>query len=103
MKKILFNYVEAMIAPGTFLGPQLIKGIVSSNLKNTKLFDQTSPAAQATRTILQLYNDAVLGLNGGIPQQDKPCISADPMYCTMFDVNDIYEGNIKPLTFSSLK
>ena len=103
MKKILFNYVEAMIAPGTFLGPQLIKGIVSSNLKNTKLFDQTSPAAQATRTILQLYNDAVWGLNGGIPQQDKPCISADPMYCTMFDVNDIYEGNIKPLTFSSLK
>jgi len=102
MRRILFNYVEAMIAPGTFLGPQLIKGIVSSNLKNTKLFDQSSPAAQATRTILQLYNDAVWGLNGGIPTSLDSCISADPMYCTMFDLEELHNGNITPLKYHSL-
>lgn len=102
MKRILFNYVEAMIAPGTFLGPQLIKGIVSSNLKTTKLFDQTSTQAQATRTILQLYNDAVWGLNGGLPFLDR-CISTDPMYCTMFDLEELHNGNITPLKYHSLK
>ncbi len=101
MKQIIFNYVEAMIAPGTFLGPQLIKGVVSSNLKNTKIFDQTSPAAKATSTILKLYNNAVWGLNGGLPQQES-CISADPMYCTMFDVEELHKGNTTFLKYHSL-
>ncbi|GEM_PF-4663254 len=102
MKQILFNYVEAMIAPGTFLGPQLVKGVVSSNLKRTKLFNQTSSTAKATHTILQLYNDAVWGLHGGLPQQDNSCLSADPMYCTMFDLEQLHAGHITPLKFQSL-
>lgn len=103
MRKILFNYVEAMIAPGTFLGPQLVKGIVSSNLKYSKIFDQTSQSANATRLILQLYNDVVWGLNGGLPQKDQPCISSDPNYCTLFDMDQISESNFTPLHFDSLE
>ena len=103
MKKILFDSVEAMIAPGTFLGPQLIKSIVSPGLKHSKTFDQSNPSYSAMQTILQLYNNAVWGLNGGLTLENDSCLAANPLYCTMFDVNDMHEGTIQPLQFHHLE
>ncbi len=102
MEEIIMEKVGAVLAPGTFLGPQVVKGWHLPLHRTTKTFDYSGRIGEAINTILQLYTDAVWVTNGGIPLDKGSRLAADPEYCTLFDVNEVREGRVSPLKFRNV-
>jgi len=102
MEEIIMEKVGAVLAPGTFLGPQLVKGWHLPLHRMTKTFDYSGRIGDVVNTVLKLYTDAVWATNGGIPLNDGSCLAANPEYCTLFDLDEVREGRVSPLKFRNV-
>ncbi len=98
---VLMEKVDLMLAPGTFRGPQWVHGY--QTLKGErKMFETKGLVVDAAEAAVQLYNDAVWGLRGGVKTPSDSCIAADPMYCTVFARDDVLQGVVRPLRFKEI-
>jgi hypothetical protein len=98
---VLMDCVDLMLAPGTFRGPQWVHGYKPVD-REFKRFDTIGSVVEAADAAITLYNDSVWGINGGVPS-DESCIAANPLYCTIFDMQTLRNGHAEPLTFRHLK
>ena len=105
-RKVVLDCVDGLLGPGTFLGPQIFQGIKLGK-NNFKKFTYEGEVGQAVNSLITLYNDTVWALHRGGPAGDETLdgrtLSANPRYCTLFDMEEVKNDKIKPLRFRSVE
>ncbi len=101
MNAILMEKVDLMLALGTFRGPQWVHGYQTLSGQR-KMFETSGPVVEAAEAAVQLYNNAVWGLRGGVATPNDSCMAANPQYCTVFAKKDLQEGVVRPLQFREI-
>lgn len=93
-----------MLAMGTYKGVQWIDSYVTEDYKQHISFAWSDRTKEAAEWAMNLFRDATWALNGGVQlSETNSCIAADPMYCTLFEVNKVREGIVEPLKFRAVE
>lgn len=104
-RKTILEYVQqgGMLAMGTYKGVQWIDSYLTEDYKEHIPFAWSGRTKEAAEWAMNLFRDATWALNRGVPLPDDSCVSADPMYCTLFDVDKVKEGIVEPLKFRTVE
>ncbi len=104
-RKTILEQVQqgGMLAMGTYKGAQWIDGYITEDFKERITFEWSGRTKQAAQWIMNMFQDATWALHGGVSLPDGTCVAADPMYCTLFEVNKVKEGIVQPLKFRTVE
>jgi hypothetical protein len=92
-----------MLAMGTYRGAEWVDGFVTEDGKELIEFAWNKETKKAAEWIMNIFRDATWALHGGVPLKNDSCLAADPMYCTLFEVDKVREGIVQPLKFRTVE